>query len=103
TTKSTETERGKIRVMRARQAIATDIPAVAKDSYIGKVDNNPAGQASLIAAIKQYLEVLELNNVLMNATAGLDPQRESKGDCVFIVIDAIEVDSMERIYIEFGA
>lgn len=102
TTKSTESQAGKIRIMRARQAIATDIPAVAKDHFIGKIDNNPAGQASLVAAIKQYLETLELNNVLMNSSVGLDPQRESKGDCVFIVIESTEVDSMERIFLEFG-
>ncbi|WP_342537357.1 phage tail sheath subtilisin-like domain-containing protein [Sporosarcina sp. FSL K6-3508] len=102
TTNTTETSRGKIRAMRARQAIATDIPAVAKDHYIGKIDNNPAGQASLIAAIKQYLETLETENVLMNIDAGLDSRRESKGDCVFIYIQADEVDSMERIFLEFG-
>lgn len=99
TTKSDETARGKIRIMRARQAVATDIPATAKDRYIGKIDNNPAGQATLISAIKAYLETLELNNVLMNPQVSLDPQRESKGDCVFLTVSYVEVDSMERIFL----
>lgn len=103
TTKSTESVTGKIRAMRARQAIATDLPAVAKDHYIGKIDNNPTGQKLLLAAIMQYLETLVLNNVLHEEIyAGLDPERESKGDCVFLVIDAKEVDSMERIFLTFG-
>ncbi|MET3658526.1 phage tail sheath subtilisin-like domain-containing protein [Sporosarcina psychrophila] len=99
TTKSDATARGKIRIMRARQAVATDIPATAKDRYIGKIDNNPAGQVSLIAAIKAYLETLEVNNVLMEPEVTLDPQRESKGDCVFLSVSYIEVDSMERIFL----
>lgn len=99
TTKSDEIARGKIRVMRARQAVATDIPATAKERYIGKIDNNPAGQVSLIAAIKAYLETLETNNVLMNPVVEPDPERESKGDCVFLSISYTEVDSMERIFL----
>ncbi|WP_060210504.1 phage tail sheath subtilisin-like domain-containing protein [Sporosarcina koreensis] len=99
TTKSDEISRGKIRVMRARQAVATDIPATAKDRYIGKIDNNPAGQVTLIAAIKAYLETLETNNVLMNPVVALDPERESVGDCVFLTISYTEVDSMERIFL----
>lgn len=99
TTDSDATERGKIRIMRARQAIATDIPATAKDRYIGKIDNNPAGQVTLIAAIKAYLETLEVNNVLLAPEVTLDPQRESKGDCVFLAVSYVEVDSMERIFL----
>lgn len=98
-TKSDETARGKIRIMRARQAVATDIPKTACDHYIGKVDNNPAGQAALIAAIRAYLETLELNNVLMAPVVKLDPQRPSVGDSVFLVISYVEVDSMERIFL----
>ncbi|PID16871.1 phage tail sheath protein [Sporosarcina sp. P34] len=103
TTKSTASKAGKIRAMRARQAIATDLPEVAKDHYIGKIDNNPTGQKLLLAAIMQYLETLVLNNVLHEEIfAGLDPERKSEGDCVFLVIDAKEVDSMERIFLTFG-
>lgn len=99
TTKSDETARGKIRIMRARQAVATDIPATAKDRYIGKIDNNPAGQAALISAIKAYLETLETNNVLMAPDVKLDPERESKGDCIFLSVGYDEVDSAERFFL----
>lgn len=99
TTNSDVAVRGKIRIMRARQAVSMDIPAIAKDRYIGKIDNNPAGQAALIAAIKAYLETLEANNVLMAPQVGLDTQNESKGDRVFLAISYVEVDSMERIFL----
>lgn len=99
TTNSDATKRGKIRIMRARQAVATDIPATACDHYIGKIDNNPAGQAALISAIKAYLETLEVNNVLMAPEVGPDPQRKSVGDAVFLTVSYVEVDSMERIFL----
>lgn len=98
-TNSDATKRGKIRIMRARQAVATDIPATARDRYIGKIDNNPAGQATLIAAIKAYLETLRDNNVLMDPTVAQDPIRPSVGDCVFLAVAYTEVDSMERIFL----
>lgn len=97
TTESDAQERGKIRLIRARQAISTDIPAAARDQYIGKIDNNPAGQATLISAIKLYLEEMEINNVLMNPEVILDPLRASVGDKVFLAVSYTEVDSMERI------
>ena len=99
TTDSDLSERGKIRVTRAKQAIAADIPATARDRYIGKVDNNPAGQAALISAIKLYLETMEVNNVLMNPVVTLDPKRPSVGDSVYLEIAYTEVDSMERIFL----
>lgn len=99
TTNSDQTERGKIRKTRARQAIATDIPRTARERYIGKVDNNPAGQAALISAIKLYLEAMENNNVVMEPEVALDPLRPSVGDSVFLVIAYTEVDSMERIFL----
>ena len=98
-TNSDSTKRGKIRIMRARQAVATDIPTTARDRYIGKIDNNPPGQVALIAAIKAYLETLELNNVIMEPKVTLDPKRPSVGDCVFLSVNYVEVDSMERIFL----
>lgn len=89
----------KIRAIRARQAIATDITKTAADAYIGKIDNNPDGQAALISAVKAYLERLEASNVLMNPAVELDPQFESVGDSVYLLISYTEVDSMERIFL----
>ncbi|MEH6943719.1 phage tail sheath subtilisin-like domain-containing protein [Bacillus sp. JJ722] len=98
-TKSDEQKRGKIRTTRARQAVATDIAETACDNYIGKIDNNPDGQAALISAVKAYLETLENNNVLMKPVVTLDPQRKSEGDSVFLLVSYTEVDSMERIFL----
>lgn len=93
------TGKQKIRKVRARQAIATDIEKTARDHYIGKLDNNEDGQMALINAIKAYLEMLEVNNVVTDIVVTLDPQRESKGDQVFLFISITEIDSMERIFL----
>lgn len=89
----------KIRKVRARQAIATDIEKLARDNYIGKIDNNPAGQATLISAIKLYLETLENENVLVAPTVELDGRYESKGDKAYLSISYGEQDSLERVFV----
>ncbi|MBA9027518.1 phage tail sheath subtilisin-like domain-containing protein [Peribacillus huizhouensis] len=93
------TNKTKIRSISARQQIATDIEKTARDNYIGKLDNNEDGQMALINAIKAYLETMEVNNVLTDLSVGLDPQRPSIGDSVFLAIGYREIDSMERIFL----
>lgn len=89
----------KIRAIRARQAVSTDVTKTAADAYIGKIDNNADGQAALISAVKAYLERLESENVLTGITVKLDPQFPSVGDSVYLAISYVEVDSMERIFL----
>ncbi|MBY0023750.1 phage tail sheath subtilisin-like domain-containing protein [Paenibacillus polymyxa] len=93
------TSKQKVRNMRARQAISTDITKTAEDNYIGKLNNNADGQATLMVAIKAYLERLEISGVLSGPAVGLDPNFPSVGDQVFLAISYVEVDSMERIFI----
>jgi len=95
----------KIRSIRARQAIATDLAKAARDNYVGQISNNEAGQVSLIAAISSYLETLEEEDVIIlsaeeeGPAVQLDPAKESVGDAVFLLIRYTEVDSMERVLI----
>lgn len=89
----------KIRAMRARQAVSTDVTKTAADAYIGKVDNSEDGRAALLAAIKAYLERLESESVLTGIEVGLDPQYPSTGDSVYVRISYVEIDSMERIFL----
>ncbi len=93
------TSKKKIRAIRARQAISTDIPRTAAEAYIGKLDNSADGQAALISAVKAYLERLELNHVLTDIVVTLDPERKSEGDSVYLLIGFTETDSMERIFL----
>lgn len=89
----------KIRAMRARQAVLTDVTKTANDNYIGRINNNKDGQATLISAVKAYLEQLEQSDVLTDIVVGLDTQFESIGDTVYLAISFTEIDSMERIFL----
>lgn len=92
------TSGAKIRSIRARQAIITDITTTGNESYIGKLQNNADGRATLIAAVTKYLETLADNDVLESPVVGLDPQYTSAGDKVYLLVSYIETDSMERIF-----
>ncbi|WP_128896318.1 phage tail sheath subtilisin-like domain-containing protein [Longirhabdus pacifica] len=92
----------KIRAIRARQAVATDITKAAAEAYIGKLNNNEDGQKALIGVIKAYLETLENANVLSDITVELDANQVSEGDSVFLIVGYKEVDSMERIFLNIN-
>lgn len=100
------TSGAKIRSVRARQAIMTDLAKAARDNYIGQISNNEDGQVTLVSAITAYLETLENEDVVTlpkkdeGPAVYLDPNKESVGDSVFLIISYTEVDSMERIFID---
>lgn len=89
----------KIRAIRARQAVSNDVTKTAADSYIGQINNDADGQAALISAVKVYLETLEGAGVLRDLSVVLDPQFQSVGDTVYLLISYVEIDSMERIFL----
>lgn len=93
----------KIRKVSARQAIATDIEKAARDNYIGKIDNNAAGQAALVSAIKLYLETLANENVLEDESVQISATKPSIGDKVYVDVAYTELDSMERIFMTIRA
>lgn len=102
TTYKSESKRGKIRVQSGIQAILTDISTTVAAAYIGKVDNNDAGQTAIINAVKLYLETLESQNVLTNPTVELDPDNASVDDRLYLVLSYVEVDSMEFVYLKIN-
>jgi len=93
----------KIRKVSGRQAIATDIEKTARDNYIGKIDNNASGQATLVSAIKLYLETLANENVLEDEAVQISTEKVSAGDKVYVDVAYTELDSMERIFMTIRA
>lgn len=91
--------RGKIRLQSGIQAILTDVSTTISDYYIGKINNDEAGQITVINAIKKYLEMLEGQHVLTNPDVQLDPLHESVGDSMYIAISYTETDSAEKVYL----
>lgn len=91
----------KTRAIRVMDAISDDMLKSARDGYIGKVTNNADGQASLIAACKQYMEKLANEGIIASDfVVMLDPQYQpsAEPDEVYIYWNASITDSMEKIY-----
>ncbi len=91
----------KTRAVRVMDSISDDMLKSARDGYIGKVTNNEDGQASLIAACKQYMEKLANEGIIASDFAVMiDPQYQpsAEPDEVYIYWNASITDSMEKIY-----
>ena len=54
----------KIRAIRVMDAINSDLQKAAEDNYIGKINNTEEGRLALVAACKQYMEVLSQGGVI---------------------------------------
>lgn len=92
----------KVKSIKTRHAIATDLRKLAEDTFIGKIDNNEDGQKSLISANKAYLERLESDKVLTNIEVILDPNIESTGDAVFLQVAYDDIESVERVFLSIN-
>lgn len=97
----------KIRAIRVMDAINSDLQTAAEDNYIGKINNTEEGRLALIAACKQYMEVLAqggvieargwdvyLNPVYHGAKATITPEP----DQVFMNWSARMTDVIEQIF-----
>lgn len=89
----------KIRKVASRQAIATDIERTARNSWIGRITNSEAGQATILSGIKTYLETLEAAEVLTDIVVQKSTRFRSEDDKFFVDIWYTELDSMERIFL----
>lgn len=97
----------KIRAIRVMDAINSDLQTAAEDNYIGKINNTEEGRLALIAACKQYMEVLVqggvieatgwdvyLNTTYHGANATITPEP----DQVFMMWTARMTDVIEQIF-----
>ncbi|SEO98537.1 phage tail sheath subtilisin-like domain-containing protein [Propionispora vibrioides] len=97
----------KIRAIRVQDAINSDLQTAAEDNYIGKINNTEEGRLALIAACKQYMEVLTqggvieatgwdvyLNPAYYGASATITPEP----DQVFMNWTARLTDVIEQIF-----
>lgn len=91
---------GKIRIVRAKQAMIDDIASAVADNYIGKITNSPDGQIAVLNAIKAYLETLANGNVIdRNYVVELDKVNPSTGSSMFVNIGVQFLDSIEFVYL----
>ena len=97
----------KIRAIRVMDAINSDLQTAAEDNYIGKINNTEEGRLALIAACKQYMEVLAQGGVIesTNWDVYLNPTYHGNNatitpepDQVFMNWTARMTDVIEQIF-----
>ena len=88
-------------------AINSDLQTAAEDNYIGKINNTEEGRLALIAACKQYMEVLAQGGVIesTNWDVYLNPTYHGNNatitpepDQVFMNWTARMTDVIEQIF-----
>lgn len=97
----------KIRAIRVMDAINSDLQTAAENNYIGKINNTEEGRLALIAACKQYMEVLSQGGVIeatgwdvyLNPTYhGANATITPEPDQVFMNWTARMTDVIEQIF-----
>lgn len=72
------------------------------DKYVGKVNNDDDGRATIIATGKKVLnEMVGEKKLFAGATMYEDPTYTAEGDSCWFIIEADDIDSAEHIYITY--
>lgn len=89
----------KIRVVRVLDVIFNALIGGLTGTFIGQVENDEDGQASIIASISAFLETLSAARYIKpEYTIVLDPAFTSVGDKLFLLIGIKPIDSIDYIY-----
>lgn len=91
----------KIRRMKTRDNLIERIVA-AWDPLIGKINNDPDGRATLIAAAQGIINQMAGEGALIGGTFIEDKNNPPIGDSAWFLAGVDDLDSAERLYITFG-
>lgn len=91
----------KIRRVSTRDYLMSEIVAT-WDPLVGKVNNNPVGRATLIAAAQGVVNQLIALGALLDGKVTEDKSNPPAGDSAWFVITVDDVDSAEKMYLNFG-
>lgn len=89
----------KIRIVRVLDMIFSALTVGLTGLFIGQMENDTDGQASVIASISAFMETLAAGNYIKpDFTVTLDPANPSVGDRLYLLIAVKPVDSIDYIY-----
>ena len=90
---------GYIRAVKFLYAVDEDT-SIKRSDFIGKVDNDNAGQKVVISALKKYFETLEDNGIINNPVVVIDSdlQANAKSDEFYWKWNADYVNIMKKIF-----
>ncbi len=91
----------KIRRVRTRDNLMDRIAAT-WDPLVGKINNNPDGRATLVAAGQGIINKMIAEGALLDGKIYEDPNNPASGDSAWFVVQVDDLDSAEKVYITFG-
>lgn len=71
------------------------------DALIGKINNDPDGRATIVAAIKGVISRMVGEKKLLQGDAYEDETNPAQGDSAWFIIEVDDIDSVEKIYLAY--
>lgn len=71
------------------------------DALIGKINNDPDGRATIIAAIKGVISRMVGEKKLLQGDAYEDETNPAQGDSAWFIVEVDDIDSVEFIYLAY--
>ena len=71
------------------------------DTLVGKINNDPDGRATIIAAIKGVISRMVGEKKLLQGDAYEDETNPAQGDSAWFIIEVDDIDSVEKIYLAY--
>ena len=91
----------KIRRTRTRFELMDRCDA-AIEPLIGRVNNDSAGRALMRATMQTQIQDMINTGKLSAGTASIDTSNPPRGDQAYFVLNVDDIDSMEKIYLQYG-
>lgn len=91
----------KIRRVRTRDELINRV-VLNTDHLVGKLNNDENGRATIISIINGVINQMVAEGGLLGGQARLDEKKSPEGDSAWFEIHVDDLDSMEKIYFEFG-
>lgn len=91
----------KIRRVRTRDELINRV-VLNTDPLIGRLNNDENGRATIVSIINRVINEMVAEGGLLGGTASVDPNKEPQGDSAWFVITVDDLDSLEKVYFEFG-
>lgn len=91
---------GNLRAIKFLDMVDEDTSNTGNRQYVGKVPNGTTGQLAVIAALKQYFEILQSGGLIEDFTVEIDGELQSTAasDEFFWTWDAKYINVMKKIY-----
>ena len=104
TSDATGFAKGKLRIAYNAAVYQEAIQFAIDNEFIGKINNDDAGQAVLLAAINEFNDNLISARVLTPGTqTQLHPDFDSVGENVYLLTRGEFIDAVEKVFFEFVA